>query len=236
MAPKPRNMLTLGAILFVGLFSVGCRATFDLNMQELEMVADHLTPAECRILSESLHSSEYKLPQNLTGNEEPQLPCVDLLLHWDENEGRGQSFVHLCLRLKQIGRKDVADKLSKTVNHEKSEAVERSILVKPGHSQLDEDSEEMAKLSSTSKPKINLKIEMDLKTILIIALPAAAVTIIVVVLCILSIRAARARKSKYKEGFRPIDEISHKKNKSKKKKQKKTTTKKGSNRVEAETA
>ena len=92
------------------------------------MVADHLTLAECRRVSEGLHSKHVVPNHNFTGKREPNKPCIALLLHWDRNEGRGKSFIDLPLRLKQIGRKDLADRLSKAVYGEETEAVRQKFF------------------------------------------------------------------------------------------------------------
>jgi len=106
-------------------------ATVDLNIEKLEMVADHLTTGECRKLSESLHMHHFALDHPLSGSGEPNGSCLDLLIHWDRHEGYNSTFHILALRLGQINRRDLADKLSKAVYHEKSEAVKQSLLSDP---------------------------------------------------------------------------------------------------------
>lgn len=116
-------------------------ATFDLNIFELEMVADHLTTEECRQLSEALHMKHFRLDHPVSGQDEPDLPCLDLLLQWDRGEAYNQSFLDLPLRLKEIGRHDLASTLSKTVYHEKSEAVRTAFLDDPFKELISKDPE-----------------------------------------------------------------------------------------------
>lgn len=104
-----------------------CSTTTDLNIHEIQMVADHLSVAECRQLSEALHMTGYRLDHPVTGNNEPHIPCLDLLLLWDMGEGRDETFNILALRLQEIGRHDLANMLSRTVYHEKSEAVRNAL-------------------------------------------------------------------------------------------------------------
>lgn len=95
------------------------------------MVADHLTPDECRKLAEALHQNKTFLKKQVTGETEPQKPCILLLLRWDRKEGNGKTFNDLALRLSQIGRRDLANKLSKTIYHEQSDELQRTFLDQP---------------------------------------------------------------------------------------------------------
>jgi len=95
-----------------------------MNLRELQFVSDHLTEMECRKLSEALSMEDYVLDHALTGSREKNVSCITLLLTWDRsNYGRARSFHRLSLRLSQIGRKDLADKLSQLVYGEKTEEV-----------------------------------------------------------------------------------------------------------------
>jgi len=100
-------------------------ATFDLNLRELQFVSDHLTERECRRLSEALSMEDYVLEHAVTGNNEKNVSCITLLLAWDRSDhGRARSFHRLSLRLSQIGRRDLSDKLAQLVYDEKSDEVE----------------------------------------------------------------------------------------------------------------
>ncbi|XP_076330802.1 uncharacterized protein LOC143236424 [Tachypleus tridentatus] len=121
---------------FVKLFSIiifmdYVESTTDINCKQLQMVADRLTLAECRKLSETLHSDDYEIGHP-TGEDEPQnLSCLQLLEHWNTHEGQKKTFHQLAQRLQQIGHTDVANKLSKTVYGEKILDVKESFLDDP---------------------------------------------------------------------------------------------------------
>lgn len=51
-----------------GFWGVDC--TIDINMAELEYLAGHLDPAECRRLVVALHYNTYDLPQSMSGGGE----------------------------------------------------------------------------------------------------------------------------------------------------------------------
>ncbi len=105
--------------------------TFDLNDQELEMVADHLTQGECRRLVEALHMKHFRLDHSVSGLHEPNTSCIELLFRWNTHEGLKNSFLDLPLRLREIGRPNLAARLSTMVYHEKSEEVKLSLLNDP---------------------------------------------------------------------------------------------------------
>jgi len=99
-------------------------ATFDLNLRQMQFVSDHLTELECRKLSEALKMEDYLLDHPLTGKDEKNVSCITLLLAWDRSDyGRARSFHRLSLRLSQIGRKDLSQKLAQLVYDEKSDEV-----------------------------------------------------------------------------------------------------------------
>ncbi|XP_054720854.1 uncharacterized protein LOC129230477 [Uloborus diversus] len=114
-----------------------CRATFDINPQQLQMVADSLKMNECRKLSESLHQQEFKMDHDPTGNLEPKdVSCLRLLEHWNTHEGKDETFHQLALRLRQLGRKDIADRLSESVSDEKVHEVRETFLDDPFKSRI----------------------------------------------------------------------------------------------------
>ncbi|KAF5282904.1 hypothetical protein FQR65_LT14181 [Abscondita terminalis] len=99
------------------------KATIDLNLPELQYLADHLHPEECRRLIASLHFNTYEEPHALDVaevNVSKDLPCIRMLLHWNSQPGEGKGETHEVLqhRLRQIGRVDLADWIGKTVFHE----------------------------------------------------------------------------------------------------------------------
>ncbi|CAH1801942.1 unnamed protein product [Owenia fusiformis] len=114
--------------------------TIDLNIHELEMVANHLSIEECRKLSEALHMTHFRLDHPVTGKNEPKMGCLDLLLHWDSHEGRGKTFHDLAIRLNELGHKDLGDKLSRAVYHEQSFKVHKYFLDDPFKEKIHHDS------------------------------------------------------------------------------------------------
>lgn len=105
----------------------------DLNFKELQYIASELTHKECRKLAEALHSTDLFMlhNRNFTGSHEPKKTCMFLLLKYDRKEGKGESFIELDIRLREIGRNDLAEKLSKLVYHEKALALKENFLDDP---------------------------------------------------------------------------------------------------------
>lgn len=72
-----------------------------------------------------------------SGTAEPKgVSCLRLLEHWNTHEGKRQSFHQLALRLRQLGKKDVADRLAKSVSSEKIAEVQESFLSDPFKSRI----------------------------------------------------------------------------------------------------
>lgn len=73
----------------------------------------------------------------ILGTGEPKgISCLRLLEHWNTHEGKRQSFHQLALRLRQLGKKDVADRLAKSVSNEKIAEVQESFLSDPFKSRI----------------------------------------------------------------------------------------------------
>lgn len=73
----------------------------------------------------------------ISGTAEPKgVSCLRLLEHWNTHEGKRQSFHQLALRLRQLGKKDVADRLAKSVSSEKIAEVQESFLSDPFKSRI----------------------------------------------------------------------------------------------------
>ncbi|XP_058798118.1 uncharacterized protein LOC131668192 [Phymastichus coffea] len=106
--------------------------TIDVNLSELEYLAARLDLQECRRLVAALHYHNYELPENLEDAESnigEDMSCLRLLLHWNSrvSEGLGQSHELLERRLRQLGRRDLADWLGKTTFRELGKDLLRSI-------------------------------------------------------------------------------------------------------------
>ncbi|KAK3583579.1 hypothetical protein CHS0354_039397 [Potamilus streckersoni] len=119
------------------------------------MVADHLSMAECRKLSEALRQKEFLLTNNVTGSQEPNKTCIYLLLRWDRTDGKGRTFEDLDLRLRQIGRSDVANKLSVAVLHEDAVELNKKILDDPFKDMIPKESVLLDISIETSKLNID---------------------------------------------------------------------------------
>lgn len=95
------------------------------------MVADHLEIKECKRLVNALHQNTFELKQGIEHSDEPNKPCIALLLQWDRTDGDSKSFDDLAFRLGQIGRRDLSEKLSKSVYGEKADALDKLFLKDP---------------------------------------------------------------------------------------------------------
>jgi hypothetical protein len=128
-----RNVFLFPLILMV-------RCTVDLNIHQLQMVADHLEIKECKRLVKALHQNKFELDKFTDDSNEVDKPCLGLLLKWDRTDGEGKSFDDLAFRLGQIGRTDLSDKLSKSVYEEKAEKLDKTFLKDPFKKSVPTDS------------------------------------------------------------------------------------------------
>ena len=147
-------------VLYMVAFVSG---TIDINIHQLQFISDHLDPAECRKLSELLHHTEYAVKTPISGENEPEKPCIFLLLKWDRTEGRKKTFDHLALRLRQLGRKGLSDFLSKSVLGEDDRKLKEKFLSNPFHKHIPRESELLEtnpsrkKKEKKTKKKVNKK-------------------------------------------------------------------------------
>jgi len=130
-------ILWLGAVL----------GTVELNLPELQYVADHLTKSECRKLVAVLHDPNFDIVNNIYAAEHKvpdDIPCLKLLIHWNSQpgEGKGETHVVLAHRLKQLGHDNLADWLSRTVFHQLGLDLNRTLLMDPFKDVAQEDGTE----------------------------------------------------------------------------------------------
>ncbi|XP_022815614.1 uncharacterized protein LOC111348910 [Spodoptera litura] len=125
-------MKYLCLILFLQISFKEC--TIDINIQELVYIADHLTAVECRRLFASLHFASYNLPVSLPDAETKvpkEVPCIKLLIKWNSGnetfEGKGKSHALVEHRLRQLGKKELADWLGKLVFHKLAKNINKSL-------------------------------------------------------------------------------------------------------------
>lgn len=95
-----------------------------MNVEEFAYIAKHLTPQECRRLFSALHFTSYDLPTAVFVGEKSvprDVTCINLLLRWNDGleiwEGKDKTHVEVAHRLQQLGRRDLANWLSRTVFH-----------------------------------------------------------------------------------------------------------------------
>jgi hypothetical protein len=110
-------------ILFAMILWLGeVIGTVELNLPELQYVADHLTKSECRKLVAVLHHPNYDIVNN-TDAEEREIPddisCLKLLTNWNSQRGEGKAGTHVVLthRLKQLRHENLTDWLSRNAFH-----------------------------------------------------------------------------------------------------------------------
>ena len=115
-------MAKIHFVLVVFVF-ICVEGTYDLNIHQLQWLADHMKVKDCRKLVESLHMKTFELEHKLSGKAEPHMSCVNLLVKWDREEGRGKSYNNIVIRLKEMGLADLAGKFTKIVMKEMDDQV-----------------------------------------------------------------------------------------------------------------
>lgn len=122
-------------VFFVPIVS----CTVDLKVQHLQFVADHLQMEECKKLVSALHQKTFEIIEPLNESEVPDKPCLSLLMTWERTEGYGKTFNDLALRLTEIGRNDISDRLAKSIYEGESEEVDRLFLSDPYKKKIPKD-------------------------------------------------------------------------------------------------
>ncbi|KAL4240029.1 hypothetical protein ACF0H5_000824 [Mactra antiquata] len=110
---------------------VPMNSTVDLNIHQLQLIADHLTDDECTRLVSALRQVSFEPAINSDGISNSDTPCISLLLQYDRTVGFGKTFDDLAFRLGQIGQKELSEKLSQAVYEEKSDELDRYFLNDP---------------------------------------------------------------------------------------------------------
>ena len=189
--------MTFTTLLFISisvlLSLVTC--TKDLNIHHIQFVADHITTSECHKLATILYHTEFEITATRTNNSgsptdenkndiktvvtDTTQPCIALLLKWDRTAGYGKTFNDLILRLGQIKRGDVADRLAKAVYTEETSELERKFLNNPFKKNVPKDS-----FLLDNKPKKRkqtpVKTDESLDGLEILGIVLGALTIVIV--------------------------------------------------------
>ncbi|PVD31637.1 hypothetical protein C0Q70_07054 [Pomacea canaliculata] len=104
----------------------------DLNLRQLQFVSDHLTPKECDELALALTETGVQvIPPVHEKSAQHEKPCLVMLTDWSRGKGQNQTVDELALRLHEIGRPDVAQRLSKAVYGETNFQLHRFFLDDP---------------------------------------------------------------------------------------------------------
>lgn len=140
-------------------FIISVTCTVDLNIHQLQYVADHLEMKECRKLVAALQQDTYELKKLSDNLDEPKKPCLSLLLQWDRENGVGKSFDDLAFRLGQIGRSDLSEKLSKSVYEEKADELDRLFLKDPFKKTVPKESLIMDQKSKRKRKRANTELD-----------------------------------------------------------------------------
>ncbi|CAH2054641.1 unnamed protein product, partial [Iphiclides podalirius] len=109
--------------------------TIDMSARVFEYIVDQLTAYECRKLVASLYFVSDDLPSVLAEAEEripSSISCYDLLISWNGGrekwQGRGKSHGIVARRLRQLGKSELARRLSVMVFHNLAEDINKTLL------------------------------------------------------------------------------------------------------------
>uniref|UniRef100_A0A1B6FI00 Death domain-containing protein n=1 Tax=Cuerna arida TaxID=1464854 RepID=A0A1B6FI00_9HEMI len=123
--------IILLCVIFTMLLPINY-CTVDVTLEEYEYLANHLEKDECQRLIASLYFKSFNLDRDVENAEDAvpkDIGCLKLLLHWNSapEEGRGVTHEKLSLRLRQLGRADLASWLDSTVLQELDEGIDRAV-------------------------------------------------------------------------------------------------------------
>ncbi|XP_066291784.1 uncharacterized protein [Branchiostoma lanceolatum] len=105
-------------------------------------IANDLTPAECRRLLAALRVVTFELPEDVLGSpdDQPRVQssddCLSRLRAWRHGEGRQVDWPHIALRLREINRPDVAERISDEVADVRQHDVNNLFLSNPFHDMI----------------------------------------------------------------------------------------------------
>ncbi|KAL8584733.1 hypothetical protein ACOMHN_035653 [Nucella lapillus] len=105
--------------------------TVDLNLRQLQYVADHLTVKECRRLITALYQMSFQLKESEMAPVKGRKPCLLRLTDWNKRGGEESTVEDLTVRLHQIGRTDVARDIAQAVYGETAREIHKYFLDNP---------------------------------------------------------------------------------------------------------
>ncbi|XP_078611522.1 uncharacterized protein LOC144881971 isoform X1 [Branchiostoma floridae x Branchiostoma japonicum] len=135
-----RNLI----ILYLSIVWLVLAASENAERMQAEWVeiANDLTPTECGWFLTALRVVSYELPKDMfessadmTGIESPE-DCLSLLRAWRRGDGQRMDWPHILLRLRQINRPDVADRISDEVAEVQKNDVNKLFLSNPFHDMI----------------------------------------------------------------------------------------------------
>lgn len=116
-------LLKIDIILF--LITYG-KCVTDMNLGQMEYLADHLKNEQCQMLV--YHLMRYEKLEDV-----PKVECIINLLHWDRTYGKGLNSDAMKTPLMKAGREDLAHKLGEMMNEERMFEFEHSPFFKNVH-------------------------------------------------------------------------------------------------------
>jgi hypothetical protein len=121
-------------LLIIGIWIGGVVATVDLTLPELEHVAYHLKKRDCRKLIAALIDPRIDIKNNVDAAERSMprsISCLKQLKRWNSQLGeeKEKSYSRLTQELKELGRDNLAEWLTRNVIHHRVENLKRALLV-----------------------------------------------------------------------------------------------------------
>lgn len=130
------------------------QCTFDLNIHQIQFVADHLSEKECNQLLKLLNERLQR--EKKIGKSDGKVgkgSCLDRLKAWNIRDGQSHTFYILAADLKRIGRPRLSSKLSKIVFGVKADAVKRTFLSDPFKAMIHTGSPLLEESSPAPRPE-----------------------------------------------------------------------------------
>ncbi|BFZ18721.1 hypothetical protein BsWGS_21760 [Bradybaena similaris] len=130
-------MATMKTVTILLLHTTLVVGQVDLNAQEIQYVADHLTDQKCDELMDALHQKTFLIRTShvksvvAKPSADDDRPCIDRIKEWIKGPGRNLTYDYLALRLKEIGLGEVSDRLAQAVMRETTDELHQFFLDNP---------------------------------------------------------------------------------------------------------